>query len=68
MKLTISQPIYNFGKVLISPLKILKFDDGDLMVSFDQVKKTVQPAMGSLRDCMLGRGYLSGTVTAWRRQ
>jgi hypothetical protein len=39
--------------------------DGDLLVGFDQVnlRKNGQPAMPSLRDCMLGRGYLSGTVT-----
>jgi hypothetical protein len=38
--------------------------DGDLMVRFYKV----QPTMQSLRDCMLGRGYLSGTVTTLRRR
>ncbi len=40
----------------------------NLMVSFDQIylEKTVQSAMRSFRDCMLGRVYLSGTVTALR--
>jgi hypothetical protein len=40
------------------------------MIGFNQVnfKKTVQPAMRSLRDCMLERGYLSGMVTMFRRR
>ena len=32
------------------------------------LEKMVQPAMRSLRDCMLGMGYLSGTVTVFRRR